>query len=213
MTHLPFALFDMDGTLVDSMQYWRGAHIEGLTLAGYEVTDEMKEALRKVWGYENLRELLATWGIHKTVETLKEEARMLLRRHYEVDVEAKPKVKALLEEMREQGVTMAVFTLTPHELVDICLEKTGLREYFSYVITTEDNPTGTGKESPEMFQVALDLIDCDAPQKCALFEDSYYSIRTGKELGMRVIGVDDVWQSQHQKEQMRDACYTILDLS
>ena len=79
MKHLPFALFDMDGTLVDSMQYWRGAHIEGLTLAGYDVTDEMKEALLKVWGYENLRELLATWGIHKTVETLKEEARNLLR--------------------------------------------------------------------------------------------------------------------------------------
>ena len=212
MKHPPYALFDMDGTLVDSMQYWHGAHIEGLTLAGYEVTEEMKEALHKVWGYENLQELLASWGIHKTVDMLKEEARELLRGHYQRDVVVKPKVKALLDELKAQGVKMGVLTLTPHELVDICLAKNGLTEYFSCIVTTEDNPTGTGKEAPEIFSCALDAIGCDDPSQCAIYEDSFYSIFTAKKMGFYVVGVEDAWQSPRQKEQMRDTCHIILDL-
>ena len=212
MKHLPFALFDMDGTLVDSMQYWRGAHIEGLQLAGYELTEEKKEALLKVWGYENLRDLLASWGIHKTVEQLKEEARNLLKTHYERDIVAKAGTVALLEELKRQGVKMGVLTLTPHALVDICLAKTGLAPYFSCIVTTEDNPSGTGKEAKEIFQVALDAIGCDTPSQCAIYEDSFYSIRTAKEMGFYVVGVEDIWQSDRQKQYMADTCDTIISL-
>lgn len=212
MKHLPFALFDMDGTLVDSMTYWRMAHIEGMEAAGYTVTDGMKEALKKVWGYENLQSLLANWGIHKTIEKLKEDARRLLCYHYEHDIVLKPGTLALLDEMRAAGVKMGVLTLTPHALAEICLAKNGIREYFSCIITTEDNPTGTGKEAPEIFRVALDALGCEQPQDCAVYEDSFYSIHTAHQMGFYVVGVEDQWQSPKQKEQMRAICDLVLDL-
>jgi HAD superfamily hydrolase (TIGR01509 family) len=211
MKQYPYALFDMDGTLVDSMTYWRTAPI----VLTEQVTGPLPEARRAALigarTYGEAERILASWGIHMDRAEMTERANRLMGEHYQNDVLPKRGAIPLLEELKKQGTNMAVLTLTPHREAELCLERTGLAPYFSFVMTPEDNPTGHGKEEPGIFRLALQKMGCDDPAKCAFYEDSYYAIRTAHALGMPIFAVADKW-AEAEKELILPLCEEWLDL-
>ena len=152
---LPYALFDMDGTLVDSMGYWREMPLEYLAEVGIRPDAEGLQHLTSARGYGEIIAYFASLGIHTTLPEMLRFVATHIARHYAEEVQVKPGVPALLESLRAAGCRMGVVTLTPHAGTSVCLTKTGLAPYFDFVLTPEDMPGGGGKEEPGIFEEAL----------------------------------------------------------
>ncbi len=212
MKHLPYALFDMDGTLVESMTYWArepemcchqlykesGAACSQSAFVAFNIN------VRKAVTYRDLLEALAEVGVQITERELARKTEESMLSHYENDIDVKPGVIPLLEELQAAGTKMGIVTMTPHYDVDACLKKTGLGKYFSFVLTPEDTSDGSGKEKPEIFDIALKKLGCRNASECMFFEDSYYAVYTAKNMGFYMIGVYDDWSRDPRVEQLSD---------
>ena len=191
---IKYALFDMDGTLTDTMPFWIGLpkrlfEGEGLTLSPKE--EATLEPLGLVKGIEYLNSLRRTEKIFGRGDVIR-----LLTALYSGNPQAKPLVPTLLEELRARGVRMAVATLTPIPLAEICLARTGLAPYFEFILGGDDYPEG--KNTPRIFLDSAEKFGC-APEEMVLFEDSYYSVKTARSIGIPVVGVADASKAKDRE--------------
>ena len=191
---IKYALFDMDGTLTDTMPFWIGLpkrlfEGEGLTLSPEE--EATLETLGLVKGIEYLNSLRRTEKIFGREDVIR-----LLTALYSGNPQAKPLVPTLLEELRARGVRMAVATLTPIPLAEICLARTGLAPYFEFILGGDDYPEG--KNTPRIFLDSAEKFGC-APEEMVLFEDSYYSVKTARSIGIPVVGVADASKAKDRE--------------
>ncbi len=209
MKQLPYALFDMDGTLVDSMTYWMTAPGEYVRRVLPDITAEQEAALAETRTYVGLLEKLVSWGVRVTVDDIIHASEDLMMEHYRKDITTKPGAIPLLEELFHAGTKMGLITMTPHRAVDICLAKTGLDKYFSFVLTPEDTSDGSGKEKREIFDIGMARLGCEHPSDCLFFEDSVYAAKTAHDLGFYLVGVYDAWA---ENEAVRDISDDYLNL-
>ena len=194
---IKYALFDMDGTLTDTMPFWIGLpkrlfEGEGLTLSPAE--EATLEVLGLVKGIEYLNSLGRTEKVFGRGDVIR-----LLTALYSGNPQTKPLVPTLLEELRARGVRMAVATLTPIPQAKICLERTGLAPYFEFILGGDDYPEG--KNAPRIFLDSAKKFGC-APEEMVLFEDSYYSVKTARTLGIPVVGVADASKAKDREEMI-----------
>ncbi len=204
---IKYALFDMDGTLTDTMDYWYTCIPEYLSETGTFLTEEQQRDINSK-GIADALAYVRSLGLSPSADAItKEDIARVLLRHYEEDAVAKPGVRAFLEDLRARGVKMGVATLTPEPLAQACLARTGLLPYFSFVFGGDAYPEG--KTEPRIFLDAAKEFGC-APAEMVLFEDSYYSIKTARKLGIPVIGVADKYQA-HERKRIMDAAVAFFD--
>lgn len=200
-----FAIFDMDGTLVDSMGYWQSLEREFLTRKG--VTDGLEDILERTKPL-TLPEAAALFSeycdLDGTPEQLVEEVLALMEEHYQNDVAVKPGVFAYLDKLQAQGVTMCVASATPRHLVQLCLERLGLSRYFSFLLSCVD--VGAGKRHPDVFLEAAHRLGAD-PHETAVYEDAIYAVRTAHDAGFHVVAIHD----GPQNEAFWDEMVTLAD--
>ena len=192
-----YALFDMDGTLADTMGYWRTLTPRALARRGVTLSEEDISALGTLTfsqGVAYLREK----KIPHVEEITREEILAILEGHYRRDARLKAGVRELLDRFRAQGVRMGVATLTPKAQAEVCLKSLGIDGYFDFVFTGEDYPNG--KKSPEIFLDAAARFGCDV-REMYLFEDSFYSMQTAHAMGIPIVVTEDEWQA-HIREDM-----------
>ncbi len=186
-----YALFDMDGTLVDSMPYWRSLHVAYAKHQKPDLTPEEIQRLESVFGYGEVIRLYQELQIPATLDGLVEYSEEKMAHYYRECVQPKPHVIAHLNALKAKGVKMGVITLTPHRGADLCLEVCGLDNYFSFVLTREDTPKHTGKEDPKIFKMAMRLLGCRKASECAFYEDSVYAMETARKMGFYICAVED----------------------
>lgn len=193
-----YAIFDMDGTLVDSIRYWLGLIDEYLVMAGGEPLPRehwYKLEKMEVPAWEDYIRALhlsdATDSI--TVAALME----LLGGHYERDVTLRPGALAMLENLQKDGAQMCLVTATPRKQALICLNRLGLLDRFSFLITGDDE--NSSKRHPEVFLHVAERFGCDV-KDLWLFEDTCSSVRTAAALGVHVVVTEEAWQAHHKDE-------------
>ena len=185
-----YCIFDMDGTLVDSMGYWERLGIEYLTAQG--VSEERAE---QAFGQISSMTLL------QAVEFLLEELRLsgtpqemingmqqVMENHYRQDVLLKPGIREYLEKLKKRGCRMCVATATAEPLARICLERLGIDHYFEFLLSCES--IGVGKGSPDIYLMGAQKLG-GKPEDTAVFEDAFYAAKTAKEAGFYTVGVKD----------------------
>ncbi len=208
MENIRYAIMDMDGTLVDSMKQWMGVVEEALSLLPPDV-DIPPEAMEKIptMGIGSARDYLKSLHIDADYAFGEEKVMEIMRAHYENDVTVRPGVRGLLDGLKMCGTRMVIATLTPRPLVDLCLERFGLAEYFEAYYTPEKYPEG--KRETRIFLDIMKHFDAKA-EDVWVFEDSLYSVRTAKSLGMHVAVTEEETQ-KHNKEKLlalADAFFT-----
>jgi len=202
------AMFDMDGTLLRTMRYWRLTTIELLLSYNIYPTPEQMARIFTSSSRALCMEAFAQHGIQKDQREVLRELESFMYRHYQKDATKKPRVEEYLETLRRQGIPMCIATAAPREFAREVLDRLGIGAYFDYI--TDRYEQGIGKENPEFFHRMAAHFGVDVSEMC-VFEDALYSIRTAKSVGCPVIAIEDETQILDKAEIMRIADVYITD--
>lgn len=182
------AIFDVDGTLLDSMYLWDRVGEDYLQGKGIAPLPDMEERVRTMSMMQIAQYCQQAYGMTEPAQQIIDEINGMVLEKYRNEVQPKPGVKALLSMLREKGVALAVATASDRCLIEEALERTGLLPYFDVFLTCSE--VGAGKDSPAIFYAACKAMGT-RPEETVLFEDSLYSMKTAKKEGFLVAAVFD----------------------
>ena len=194
-----YAIFDMDGTLIDSMVFWKNLATEYLTSKGIlQIPADILEQIKPMTMSESAALFRREFGLTGDVEAQMNE---MMEDHYRNDIPLKPGVWEYLENLHRQGVRMCVASATAEHLMESCLTRLGVRQYFEFLLFCET--VGAGKRSPLVYQEAARRLGV-VPGQIAVYEDALYAVQTAKAAGFHVVGVyddsaADSWQAIEQE--------------
>ena len=193
-----FAIFDMDGTLLDSMYVWRDIGPRMLRARGIEPAPDLGERLKGMTARQGAAYCKEVCRLPETVEEIYAQIEEQVKRFYETEVTAKPGVKKVLSLLKMEGVWMYVATATDRHLAETALRHAGIRDYFRGIVTSAE--TGAGKDvSPEIYERAMRRLRSNK-KDTVIFEDALHAIRTAKKAGFRVAAVYDPSAEEDQAE-------------
>ena len=200
------AIFDMDGTLLDSMHIWNHLGADMLRGQGYEPRPDLEERLKVLTLRQGAAYCKEAYGIPQSVEEIVQMLEDQVRDFYYNQVTAKPGVKTFLSLLKMEGVDMYVATATDRHLAEAGLRHAGIDGYFKGMLTCQE--VGKGKDDPEIFERAMRRMQSNKLDT-VVFEDALHAIETAKAAGFRVAAVYDPSAEDQQEEIRRLADYYI----
>ena len=181
-----YAIFDMDGTLIDSMGFWKNLATEYLTAKGImQIPAEILERIKPMTMSESASLFKQEFGLTGDVEAQMND---MMDAHYRMDIPLKPGVREYLQNLHRQGVRMCVASATAEHLMESCLTRLGVRSLFEFLLSCET--VGAGKCSPLVYHEAAKQLVA-VPGEIAVYEDALYAVQTAKAAGFYVVGVYD----------------------
>ena len=182
------AIFDMDGTLVDSMPYWHRLGRDYLVSRGRTPEDDLEERIAPMTLSESAEYFREHYRLDETPEEIARGFGELMEENYRLRVPAKPGAPEFVRALRDAGIRLSVCSATPVGLVDLMLRRIGIRDCFECVTSCDE--AGAGKDRPDAYLLALSRAGC-SPDEAVVFEDAEYAIRTAVKLGLHVAAVYD----------------------
>lgn len=202
-------IFDMDGSLVDSMWIW--PEVDRIYMEKYNLTppDNFYEAIEGISYTETAQYFVDTFQTPgQTRERIMQEWRDMTIELYATKVFPKPGVMELLDEMKRRGVLLGIATSNDREIAEAALRARGLDAYFDSVRTSCE--VATGKPAPDVYLKVAEDLGVE-PKDCLIFEDVPNGIRAGKNAGMEACAVYDDFSAKCDAEKRRLADYYIRD--
>lgn len=186
------AIFDMDGTLVNSLFYWeifwKALGKTYLSIDNFAPPKSLDQKGRTLTLADALACIKEECGISASVEELLEFAYADFDRFYREDVSVKAGAFEFLDYLKARGIPMCVASATDLKYVKVALEAHGLAPYFDFVISCAD--IGIGKDQPDIYLLAKEKLGIPEADLC-VFEDSYVALETAKKAGFQTVGVFD----------------------
>jgi len=180
------AIFDLDGTLVDSMEYWNMAPSLYLSSLGVEAEAGLAQKLFSMTVPDSAEYMRKRYGLDISSEQIFDGIYKFMGKFYRDDVLLKPNAVALLEAVKEKNIPMVVASVTEKEHIETVLRKHDILGYFKDILTVAD--VGAGKEKPDIFLKSCDVLGT-TPAETMVFEDAEYAIQTAKKAGFYIAGV------------------------
>lgn len=200
-------IFDLDGTMVDSMWMWRGIDEEFMAKRGLTMTDDLELAIEGMSFRETAEYFVRTYPLTESVEELMDIWVQMAIDKYEHEVPVKPGLMHFLQEMKARGIRMGIATSNARVLLDAVADAHGFYNYMDGVLTA--NEVKRGKPAPDVFLAVAKKIGI-APQDCLVFEDIPQGIRAGLAAGMKVCSVSDEY-SRAQETEKRALAHFYID--
>lgn len=184
-----YAIFDMDGTIIDSMVFWRDLAGEYLRSLGVH-TDwpKLLEFITPMPIPVSSAYFVDRFKLPLTPEQVAQGLVDCIAQHYFTDIPAKPQVKAYLESLKQQGVKLCLASASSEKLAKACLIRLGLWDYFEFFISCEE--AGSKKE-PRIFLTAMKRLGAAEPSQVTVYEDAIFAIQTAKKAGFHTVAVYD----------------------
>jgi len=196
------AIFDADGTLLDSMQMWGRIEIDFLISLGVTPRPGLREVLRSLGGHEVPEYFRIEYGVDMTIDEISAGINALIEESYFQKVPLKHGVVRVLDLFRDRGVRMCVASATDRYLIEAALRRCGIDEYFGRVFSCGDE--GTSKSDTKIFYRAAAFLGTDV-RNTLVVEDALYAMRTAKSAGFPVVAVFDAsWGDR--TEDIKDLC-------
>ena len=201
------AIFDLDGTLLDSMSLWDTFGEDYLRLLGKEPHEDLTETFKTFTLAQSAEYYRTHYGVTLSVEEIVNGVNRMIEGYYTNEVNVKSGADHFVKELYGQGVRMCVATVTDRYLAEAALERLGMRQYFSEIFTTAE--VGYDKTSPHIYRAALAHLGTEK-NETVVFEDAYHALMTAKEDGFTVAAVYDRHETR-QVEMKAAADYYMSD--
>ena len=192
-----YKIFDLDGTLLDSMGAWRDLGKDYLLQKGINPPDNLNEIIAAMSMLESAAYFQEAFKIELSAEEIIKEVKMLIEYKYRHEFELKAYVKKYLEKLENENTVMCIATATPLKLAKAALERNDIIKYFSFIISCDE--VGVGKNNPDIFILAANKLNAK-PSEIAVYEDADFALITAKEEGFYTIGVYDDYFKNERKD-------------
>ena len=199
MAGIKGAVFDMDGTLTDSMAIWDTAGENFLRAKGVKPEPDIREALRPLSLRQAAEYFISEYGVKETIEEIIEGINRSIEDFYRHEVTLKPGAAEALKRFSQAGIKMCLATATDRHLVDAALERNGISGYFQDIFTCGE--VGAGKDRPDIYKAALESLGVGLEQS-VVFEDALFAAKTVKAAGMKLAVMEDL-SAAAQREELR----------
>lgn len=188
LKNLKGIIFDMDGTLIDSMQMWENIASDYLVQKGYYPEANLGEILKNMSLLQGTEYAIKKYSMKETVKEILDGMNELAIEKYEKELQVKEGVMELIESLAKKEVAMCVATASDAKLAKLCLERVGILSYLKGVYTCGE--IGAGKDDPKLFEYALNQLGT-SKDSTYVFEDSPRAVETAKNSGFPVVAVFD----------------------
>ena len=191
------AIFDLDGTLLDSMWIWADIDKRFLSKRGIEVPPDYMAVVGAMEYRQTAEYTIARFGLKEKPEDLMQEWSDMAVSAYATELKLKPKAKEIIAVLKARGIKLAVATSATPEMCLPALKSNGVERFFDAVVTTQE--IGKGKAHPDVYIAAAKRLGV-APSACAVYEDALRAIKTAKNAGFYTIGVYDKFSRADERE-------------
>ena len=182
------AIFDMDGTLLDSMEMWHTASDKYLVSKGKIPEKNLWDKVKWLNMTETVDYLISKYGLSERPEEIQKEILRQIQDEYENNLQLKEGAKELLKTLNENKIPCILATATDRSCVIPCIKRLGIEKYFTAVITCLD--LNTSKSKPLIFEKAAALGN-STPENSLVFEDALHALRTAHNAGFKTCAVYD----------------------
>ena len=186
------SIFDLDGTLLDSMHIWTEIGLKFLKNEGVTPPPGASEEFVKMSLVQAAEFYIKNYAPDRTVMDIVNSINALVEDFYFNEVLLKNGVPELLEYLKSKDVKMCVATATDKYMVEKALERNGIRHYFSEIFTC--NGVGAGKDTSVIYDRALEHLGTNK-KETFVFEDALYAIETANKANYNIVGVYDISES------------------
>ncbi len=197
-------IFDLDGSMVDSMWIWRSIDIEYLGKFGITLPDNLQACIEGMSFSETAAYFKERFDLPDDLETIKADWNRMAKDKYAHEVPVKEGVKELLAYCKEHGIKAGIATSNSKELVESVVRAHQMESCFGCIMTACE--VEKGKPAPDIYLAVAEKLAVK-PKNCLVFEDIIPGIQAGKAAGMQVCAVYDKYSEYQDMEKHMLADY------
>ena len=199
-------IFDLDGTLIDSMWMWKQIDIDYLARHGHELPADLQDCIEGMSFSETAVYFKERFSLSDPLDVIKADWNRMAYDIYVNEVPLKPGVLEFLKYLKERGIRTGIATSNSKELLLAVLESLGIAAYFDELHTSCE--VEKGKPAPDIYLLVAETLGV-IPERCLVFEDIMQGILAGKAAGMRVCAVQDEFSVKQEAEKAETADWFI----
>lgn len=203
-------IFDMDGTLADSMAMWRSLGIDYLKSHGVDITSKDAQEMTTMSLKMSSTYMKEKFNLSLTPDEIYNDMKHIAEDFYEHHCTLKHGAKDVLERFYEEGIPMMLGTGTPEEFFDPFLKREDMFKYFGEIATCDE--LNLKKDDPNFFLTCCEMAGFD-PKETVLIDDAYFAIVAAKEAGLTTICMYDEANDNMLRELSLKSDLFISDLS
>lgn len=204
------AIFDMDGTLVDSLMIWNvlwsNLGEKYLSNPNFSPSAKDDQAVRTLTLKDAMELIHINYDMAQSGAELLDVATNIMIEFYSSSVKLKPGVLRFLDHLYQSGTNMCILSATALDLIGVAVEHCNISKYFSNIISCA--AFGYGKENPEVFKYAQNLLNTPN-EEIWVFEDSLTAVKTAKSIGMNTVGIFD--KNNYGQEELKTISNVYID--
>lgn len=189
------AIFDLDGTLLDSSDMWNNLADSYLATLGIQPRDDLSEKIGKLTVFEAAKIIRDDYNIPYSAEEITRQVNRLAENFYYEEARLKSGVVSLLSQLQRRCIKMCIATRNDYQLTSAAISRLGISDYFEEIFVCDDYG---GKESPEVYLAAAESMFA-SPAETIVFEDSLFAVETAKNAGFVTAAVMDISEPNQQK--------------
>ena len=202
MNNIKAAIFDLDGTLVDSMWVWQQIDIEYLSKKGHAVPNNLNDEITHLSFTQTAEYFKKRFSLEDSIEDIMNDWNTMAYNHYKNNVKLKPGALQYLLNLKNKGIKIGLATSNSMNLLTVTLKSNNAFELFDSITITDE--VKKSKSNPDIYLLAAKKLNVD-PSECMVFEDIIAASRGAKLAGMKVTGVFDE-HSKHQTDILKEEC-------
>ena len=187
MENIKAVIFDIDGTLADSLGVWTESDRIFLSRRGIEYDSEVSLALKSMHFMSASEYLKNLYSLPESTEEVAREITEIVREKYFYEVRLMPYARELIKSFSERGIKMCAATSNSRELAEGVLRHNGIFESLEFIVTSDE--AGSSKDDPRIFFMCAEKMGV-SPNETAVIEDSPHAAKTAFQNGFYTIGVN-----------------------
>lgn len=199
-------IFDLDGTLVNSMSRWAEVMIKILDEEKLEYPENIINILTPL-GYQKTAEYIKNLGANYTVEEIFAKIEKYCVYAYSNLIEMKPFVVDYLNKLKGEGCKLYVLTASPHAMTDVCLKHWGVYDMFDIVWSSDE--LGLPKSDPAIYPKAASIMGADVSE-IVFYDDNLAAITAATKAGLHTVAVYDE-TSLNDRETLKEIATEYID--